>query len=446
MAREFNFDGIVGPTHNYSGLSHGNVASTSHQHQVSHPRSAAQQGLEKMKANFEAGIAQAVLPPLQRPRLEFLRALGFAGSDHQLVQQIGKTDPVLLATSYSASNMWTANAATVSPSADTGDGKVHFTPANLNSTMHRAIEARSTEAILGFVFQDNKHFQVHSPLPASNSLADEGAANHTRLCNRYGEAGIEFFVYGRSALGASDLQPTRYPARQTLEACQAIARRHQLDQKNTVVAQQNPAAIDAGVFHNDVISVGNGNLLLCHEQAFVKQALVLDELREKFQHVCGGELLVAEIPDSMLSIEDAVSSYLFNSQLVTLKSDGMMLVCPSECESNSAAQRAIKYLTGDDFPIDDVRYMDLRQSMNNGGGPACLRLRVVLTDAEAAAIHPGVVFDERLYERLVEWVTENYRESLASDDLKDTSLLEESRNAIESLAGILEIPLEILTA
>ena len=49
-AREFNFDGLVGPSHNYAGLSFGNVASFSNVKSASNPKQAALQGLAKMRA------------------------------------------------------------------------------------------------------------------------------------------------------------------------------------------------------------------------------------------------------------------------------------------------------------------------------------------------------------------------------------------------------------
>ncbi|WP_417895004.1 N-succinylarginine dihydrolase, partial [Bacillus inaquosorum] len=91
----------------------------------------------------------------------------------------------------------------------------------------------------------------------------------TRLCRAYGEAGVELFVYGRSAFDVSQPAPKRYPARQTLEASQAIARLHGLGDESAVFIQQNPDVIDQGVFHNDVIAVGNQNVLFFHQQAFL---------------------------------------------------------------------------------------------------------------------------------------------------------------------------------
>ncbi|MEM7457126.1 MAG: N-succinylarginine dihydrolase, partial [Planctomycetota bacterium] len=199
-AREFNFDGLVGPTHNYSGLSYGNVASTLHGSSVSSPRAAALQGLEKMRTVAEMGIGQAVLPPVHRPRLEFLRQSGFQGTAAEIIAQAFREEPVLLAAAYSASSMWTANAATVSPSADCSDGRLHLSPANLSSTLHRSLEPPSTTTILRSIFNSKEHFVVHDPLLATTALADEGAANHTRLAPEHDGIGIETFVYGRAVM------------------------------------------------------------------------------------------------------------------------------------------------------------------------------------------------------------------------------------------------------
>lgn len=444
MAREFNFDGIVGPTHNYAGLSYGNIASESHQHQVSNPKAAALQGLQKMKTNFDLGVGQAVLPAFLRPRLELLRQIGFTGSDKQLIKSAWETDPALVATCYSAASMWTANAATVSPSADCNDGKLHFTPANLLTTLHRTIDAPSTTQILRFVFSDPDYFKVHDPLPSYNALADEGAANHTHFCEEFGSPGLELFVYGRSAMGQSRIQPIRFPARQTLESCQAISRGHGLNPRYTIFAQQNPDAIDAGVFHNDVISVGSLNFFLVHEQAFVNQAQTLENIKRCYSELTDRELIIEQIPSATLSLDDAVKSYLFNSQLLLLKNGEMTLICPAECDSNPAAKCAIDQILNGDNPVSNVRFLDLRQSMNNGGGPACLRLRVVLTPEQLEAVHPGIVFSNQLYERLTNWVETHYRETLASEDLLDFDLFHESKDAIEELAQVIQIPKNML--
>lgn len=443
-AQEFNFDGLIGNTHNYAGLSYGNVASSSHRFQPSSPRAAAIQGLKKMKLLADLGIGQCILPPLRRPRFEFLRQLGFSGSDKQLIEKAHQHDPVLLAVCYSASSMWTANAATVSPSADCDDGRMHLTTANLSSTLHRSIEHPSTGRNLRAIFGDESQFVVHPPLPSQPALADEGAANHTRICPSHDGPGIELFVYGIDATNRQASAPAKFPARQTLLASQSVARNHGTDPARTCFIQQNPVAIDAGVFHNDVISVGNQNVLLCHELAFVDQASQTDWIKATFEREFDVPFYLIEFSESEIGLQDAVGSYLFNSQLITRPDGNMMLICPTECEQNPAAYECTQRILGEDNPVEDVVFLDLRQSMNNGGGPACLRLRTVLTESQQAAIHPGVLLTDSRYARLIDWVNQNYREELVPNDLRDPHLVDESLTALQRLAAILELPASTL--
>lgn len=437
--REFNFDGLIGPTHNYAGLSFGNVASAAHQHQPSSPRTAALQGLKKMKFMAELGLGQAILPPLDRPNFRFLREIGFSGTDKDLIDKAYSQDPTLLAACYSASSMWTANAGTVSPSMDCGDNRLHITPANLSSTLHRSIEHPSTGRNLRSIFSDEKHFAVHPALPSQPGLSDEGAANHTRFCANHADRGIELFVYGTGR--ESTIAPKKFPARQTLLASQSVARHHQLSNDSSVFIQQNPNAIDAGVFHNDVIAVGNENVLLCHELAFVQQGSQLSTLKELFSRKFDKELWVIEFSKQEIEIADAVSSYLFNSQLVTKPDGKMALICPTNCRENKSAYQCTQRLLEEENPIEQIEFFDLNQSMNNGGGPACLRLRVVLDEAQQAAIHQDVVLTDDLYEKLVDWVNTNYREQIAPEDLRDPKLVDESRRALEALEKLLAMPL-----
>ncbi|WP_156498792.1 N-succinylarginine dihydrolase, partial [Oleiphilus sp. HI0079] len=280
-AYEVNFDGLVGPTHNYAGLSFGNIASEQSLKDVSNPKQAALQGLQKMKALADKGIKQGILLPHHRPEMSLLRQLGFVGTDAQVLTKAAKEAPAILGSVFSASCMWTANAATVSPSADSNDGLVHFTPANLNAKLHRAIEHPTTSRMLQAIFNNERYFAHHAALPSVGQFGDEGAANHTRFCSAYDRPGVQLFVYGRQAFSERGLKPKRYPARQTLEACQAVVRLHQIDESRVVYAQQHPDTIDAGVFHNDVISVGNQNVFFCHEEAFLRQDEVISELKAK---------------------------------------------------------------------------------------------------------------------------------------------------------------------
>ena len=434
-AREFNFDGLVGPTHNYSGLSYGNVASKNNRGAVANPRLAALQGLQKMKALADRGFGQGVLAPQERPALATLRGLGFAGDDAAVIARASREAPALLSACYSASSMWTANAATVSPSADTPDGRVHFTPANLNNKFHRSIEHPTTARILAAVFGSADHFTHHAALPGCPQFGDEGAANHTRLTRAYGQPGVELFVYGASGFDLSMPAPKRFPARQTLEASQAVARLHGLAPDRVLFAQQNPDVIDAGVFHNDVIAVGNGRVLFCHENAFLNQDSVIDELGKRL----GNTFAAVEVPASAVSVQDAVSSYLFNSQLLTRDDGDMILVVPEECRSNERVWAYLQSLLAAKTPIRELLVMDLRESMKNGGGPACLRLRVELNAAEQAAVNPGVLMNDALYSTLTAWVSKHYRDRLADTDLADPQLAIESRTALDELTAILKL-------
>jgi succinylarginine dihydrolase len=439
-ASEVNFDGLVGPTHNYAGLAYGNVASMKHAQTPANPRAAVLEGLEKMKLLSDLGVAQGVFPPHERPHMESLRRLGFVGSDSRILAQASKEAPALLAACYSASAMWVANAATVSASADSSDGLVHFTPANLISLFHRSIETEFTQRLLETVFSDPTEFVHHQPLPATDQFSDEGAANHVRLCRHHHERGIELFVYGKNAGEGSRQGLEAFPQRQTYEASSAIARLHKLEPRSTVFARQHPLAIDAGVFHNDVISVGNQDVLLFHSQAFSDSQSVIDELKQKFGECCGTELVLIEVDSGQVSLEDAVDTYLFNSQLVTLPDGPACLIAPRECKENFKTKAFLESLTADSAnPIENVYYVNIRQSMKNGGGPACLRLRVVLTDEEQALSHQGIYLTPNLYQDLRDWACRRYRDRLVPEDLADSLLIDDNHTALDELTQILKL-------
>ncbi|NYU08583.1 succinylarginine dihydrolase [Enterobacteriaceae bacterium CCUG 67584] len=431
-AREVNFDGLVGLTHHYAGLSFGNEASTKHRFQISNPRLAAKQGLLKMKALADAGFPQAVIPPQERPNVAVLRQLGFTGSDEQVVEKAGTQMPQLLSAASSASSMWVANAATVAPSADTLDGKVHLTVANLNNKFHRASEAGTTEQVLRAIFRDEARFSIHTALPQVAMFGDEGAANHNRLGGDYGEPGLQLFVYGRDE--GTGPAPARYPARQTLAASQAVARLNQVNPGKLMFAQQNPLVIDQGVFHNDVIAVSNRQVLFCHEQAFVHQSALLHALGDR---VPG--FMPIEVPTEAVSVQDAVATYLFNSQLLSRDDGSMMLVLPQESQNHPGVWRYLNQLVAEDNPISELRVFDLRESMANGGGPACLRLRVVLTPEEQRAVNPAVMMNDTLFNTLNDWVDRYYRDRLTQADLVDPQLLREGREALDALTRILQL-------
>jgi succinylarginine dihydrolase len=437
LAIEMNFDGLVGPTHNYAGLSHGNIASSEHKGKSANPRAAALQGLTKMRKLMSLGLPQALLPPQERPHVRGLRALGFAGTDAQVLGRAFRHSPALVGNYSSASSMWTANAATVTPSSDSEDGRVHFTPANLTAMPHRALEDAQTRRALSKIFKDTAHFAVHAPLAHTPLLGDEGAANHNRLSPSHGEAGLELFVYGRDALGPKiDL---KFPGRQTLQASESVARLHGLPAAQSMFHPQNPAAINAGAFHNDVVCVSNGPVLFFHEAAFADVAALEKALTKKSETLgFTPQLIMASAKD--VPLEDVISSYLFNSQLVTLPSGGMALILPSQVEETPSTKAFVDKTLAGDNPITEAHYLDLRQSMANGGGPACLRLRVVLTPEQCAAVHPGVVMTRAKVDQLEEWVKTHYRDRVERADLGDAKFLDETREALDDLTKLLDLP------
>jgi succinylarginine dihydrolase len=432
---EANIDGIVGLTHNYGGLSAGNLASAANASAVSRPREGALQGLAKAKMLADLGLVQGLLPPHERPHIPTLKALGFSGTDAQILEAAWKADKALVRNVSSSAQMWAANAATVSPSLDCADGRLHFSPANLMTMPHRALEAAQTKRSLAAIFADQAHFQVHNPLPYQPAFADEGAANHMRLCASHGQAGIEVFVWGRDGFGR---QETAFPARQTVQTGQAIARRHGLSDSRTLHLQQSRIAIEAGAFHNDVVAIASRNVLFCHELAFENQAASLDQLRL----ACEGlmDFVVVEVPDAQVPLADAIKSYLFNTQLLEMPGeDRLVLVAPEECRENLATARYLDGLIASNGPIGRVIFVDVRQSMRNGGGPACLRLRVVMDDTQKAALGARTLLDEGLFDDLTAWINKHYRETLNPDDLADPALLSECRAALDELTGIMKL-------
>ena len=437
---EANFDGLIGPTHNYGGMSQGNLASARNAGDVSNPRDAALQGLEKMRMMVRAGLVQGVLPPQPRPDYVFLDDVGFGGTTADAIRNAARSAPPLLNAAFSASSMWTANAATVSPSADTADGRLHMTPANLSTMLHRSLEAPVTEEVLSEIFAggDEDHpsgrVRVHAPLPGHADLSDEGAANHVRLCAEHGAAGVELFVHGREA-GESTVG---FPARQTRLACETIARSHGLDPARTVHARQSRQAIEAGAFHNDVVCVGSLDTLFFHEQAFEDTHCVLEALRRAGEGRF--ELKPVMVPAAEVPLADAISSYLFNSQLLQLPGeDRLVLVAPTETRETSTTARYCEQLVAGNGPIGRVEFVDVRQSMRNGGGPACLRLRVVLTEEELAGVHPGVLLDEDAIDALQKVVRRHYRDELRPEDLADPDFADEALEAYEAIINTLDL-------
>ena len=433
-AQEANFDGLIGPTHNYGGLSEGNLASAGNAGLVSRPKEAALQGLAKMRAMHDAGLWQGVLPPQQRPYLPAIRAVGYSGSDKDVYESVWRTDSRLARNMLSASAMWAANAATVSPSPDTKEGRLNLTPANLSTMLHRSIEHEQTGRALKAAFP---FAAVHDALPMQSVFADEGAANHVRLCAERGGQGLELFVYGREGFVQNE-GDTKFPARQTLKSVQAIARRHGLDPSRTVFAKQSKSAIDAGAFHNDVVCVGAKETLFFHELAFADTAKMKADVAAAAKGIFTPNFV--EVPLSQVPIADAIKAYLFNSMLVQFPADDRLtLIAPLETQENDATRQYCETLTAGNGPIGRVDFVDVRQSMRNGGGPACLRLRVTLTQAEWAQVNSGQKFTPELHSKLDDWVNKHYRDTLAPEDLTDSALMTESFAALDELTKLMNL-------
>lgn len=400
---EINFDGIIGPSHNYAGLSPGNIASANNAGAVSEPLAAALQGVEKMRANLRLGLAQGFLLPLDRPNKAWLAGLA---------TDMASAEPHIRAAAFSASAMWAANAATVSPAPDTADGKCHLSAANLLTMAHRSHEWTGTLAQLKLAFADEQHFAVHGPVPPP--YGDEGAANFMRLCPSHGEAGLEIFVYGKSG--------GPFPARQHIESSKAIARAHRLDPERTLFIQQSEIAIAAGAFHNDVVAVANERVLFTHEQAFEEPEAAYAAIRARMP-----EAEIVIVPADRVSLADAVQSYLFNAQLVTLPDGGgMALVLPTEAQSNPNVWGWLEEHVAGNGPIRRLVPVDVRQSMANGGGPACLRLRVV---ADPATVDQRFIADEAKLDRIAGVIAEHWPDRIAPDQLGDAALVKQVQKA-----------------
>ena len=411
---EINFDGIIGPSHNYAGLSLGNLASARNAGDVSSPRAAALQGLDKMRANLSRGLVQGLFVPLPRPATRWLDALG---------ADIATADAAITANAMSASAMWAANAATVSPAPDSADGKCHLTVANLRTMPHRSHEWPDTLAQLKLAFA-NPAFTVHGPVPAA--FGDEGAANHMRLAAGHGEPGVEVFVYGVAG--------GPFPARQHVEASKAVARLHALDPSRLILAAQSEQAIAAGAFHNDVVAVANGPVLFAHEKAFADKTALVDRLAAL---VPGFEYV--EVADADVPLADAIKSYLFNAQLVTTPDGAMTLVAPTECRDTPTVARWIEHHLASNGAIRRVDFVDVRQSMANGGGPACLRLRVA---CDPLTVDPRFLVDEAKLDRLSGVIAAHWPERIAAGELTDPELVTQvvsARRALLDALGLTEL-------
>ena len=425
---EINFDGLIGPTHNYSGLSEGNNASKKNFSSPSNPKNAALQGIKKAETLIASGLKQGFFLPHERPFIPGLKKLGFNGTDEEIFSSAFNHSKVLLSNFSSASSMWAANAATISPSSDTQDNKVHLTPANLNTMFHRSIETEFTYQQCKIIFP-KKYFEIHKPAVTISGYGDEGAANHLRISKSHNEKGFEIFVYGDSGF-KNDKTSVK---RQALEVSRSIAFNHKLDMENTFFLQQNHQAVNEGSFHNDIVSLSNESVFIAHENAFQnkddlnKMLNILKSKIDNFQYI--------EISDSEIPLKDIISSYLLNSQLITNGDNEMQLILPEEVKGYENCMSWLDKLK----QISDVKlfdFVDIRQSMMNGGGPACLRLKLILNDEELESLNQNFLMNSERLESIKLLIEREYRDELYPDDLKDPNLLDESRRVLDELTQI----------
>ncbi len=427
--REVQLDGLIAPTHHYGALSFGNKASMRHAGALSKPRAAAHQALDKMAHVMRLGVTQCVLPPLLRPDLDFLRGCGFEGDAAAIMQACAHDDPHLLSLAQSCAFTWTANCATVIPSTDSNDRKCHFVPANLLTTPHRALEGHARYQMLNAIFKDNDQFIIHEPLPMTPALADEGAANHHRCYNPQTEDFAHIFVHSSAHGMPKNLRPQKYPGRQSKEAQISVSRLGHIKKGHSLLITQEPRAIDAGAFHNDVVFAGCNTHILLHEQALIDQQHFISAVESLVP-----DMHIRVVSKRDLSLDEAVSCYLFNGQFLSTD-NGIHLLLPQQCQAKRP-KRVVDQLLKDDF-IQAVDYLDLSQSMMGGGGPACLRLRIPLLSEEIDALPQSIVLTEDKLQQLKQWVDAHFRDELSTDDLADPQLYSESKTALDALTQLL---------
>ena len=427
---EINFDGLIGPTHNYAGLSQGNLASQKHLNQTSNPQAAALQGLDKMRIIMEQGIPQGFFLPHERPNLKTLRELGYGGTDEEVINRAAKQAPTLLKNIYSASSMWAANAATFSPSIDSYDQRIHITPANLNSMFHRSIEPEFTKTQLQLMFRSIA--QVHDPITHISGHGDEGAANHLRVSAQHLKPGFQIFVYGSSAFESQQ----GVIARQAQEISQAVSTQHQLDPDRVLFLKQNNMAIKSGSFHNDIVSLANEEVFIFHQEAFADRVELERVLHHLKDHVKGFHAL--EILSEDISLDDLVLSYLLNSQLITVENNEMMMLLPEEVQNHSNCMQWLEKIKSSS-PIEHIEFVDIRQSMMNGGGPACLRFKTVVNDDEFNQVNKNFLLNPKKLMDLRSLVSKHYRDKLNPEDLSDIKFMEESYRFLDELTQLLDL-------
>ncbi|MEM7558560.1 MAG: N-succinylarginine dihydrolase, partial [Planctomycetota bacterium] len=177
------------------------------------------------------------------------------------------------------------------------------------------------------------------------------------------------------------------------------------------------------------------------------QLFMLASLHFASQPLCRIEVSQAELP-----MEEAVASYFFNSQLLSpsqlegseglddfrYEDSGMVLVCPGQCLEIDSARQLIERLIADPGnPISAVHYVTLAESMANGGGPACLRLRVSLCEEELAQVDSRFRVTPESLDKLRSVIEREYPDRLVGSDFLNADCRQQIRKATECLRSAL---------
>ena len=436
---EISFEGIPGPSHSFGGLAYGDFAAMASAGKKSNPRMAAKQCIQKIRLLVERGVPVIILPPHERPALWFLRNIGYRGEDSQILQTVTESATWLLPVIYSSSGMWCANAATVIPSADAADALCHVVVANLAANLHRSLEPQFVLKVLQRILPESAGFDVQPCIPGNVNLWDEGAANHLRVAQD--GTGLHIFMYGRKAgKSFARLLQNRHHilGRQTDEASLAVARLGHLPSGRILLAQQNQSVIDQGVFHNDVICMSAGMTLIVHEHAVHGWPQFRQELQRRAAALNLGDLNLIELKDKEISVKECVRTYLFNSQLVQLPDRKLLIVCPAGCQRSKQAAVALKKIQSAMGPALTTEFIDLSESLANGGGPACLRLRVRVTEKQLQAVSRlAFIASPELLDRLETTIDRRYRDDLMLSEFRDPAFAQECLRTLDEVSRLL---------
>ena len=369
MLKQVFIDCMPGPTNHFGGHAFGNMASMTAKGQHSNPKKAALEWIEKINKLKKIGAYQLILPPHRRPLAHYLK--------HPQLNEL------------SSGFIWMANAGHFIPNSDTSKRYHQFIPANMNATYHRKYEHMFNTYWIKQILKNIPH-QLHGPL----SSDDEGAANTVRLWNK--DIGIHVAVYGH--------KNTHFPSRQNEDSIK------ELQEKTNILTlfklQQKSIAIDHGVFHNDVICFGFKNTLFCHEHAFENQNEKLNNLKKIFHQKTNENLTIIEIKESELTLDECISTYLFNSQVIIQKNN-IILLCPSTVKRNNKSLSITNQWQQKGY-FSDVQYIDIKSSLMNGGGPACLRLCMYLNGNEIKKIPKQFWASENKIKELTKFINTEY--------------------------------------